>query len=66
MTREAPRPWWLSVGDTTCDVCEDLRHAEVFVRCAHCDRLLCPTCVVEVAEDVTVVVCVDCAEELRG
>ncbi len=59
------RPWWLDVGDTPCGVCEDPRHAEVFVRCADCDRLLCPTCVVEVADAATVVLCADCAEARR-
>lgn len=64
MNRES-RPWWLDAGDTTCEVCEDPRHAEAFVRCVDCDRLLCPTCFVEVADEAVVVVCPECAEARR-
>lgn len=43
------RPWWLG-GEERCDFCLERYVYEMEVRCLHCDRPVCPMCVVTITE----------------
>ncbi len=52
-------PWGLEAGPETCEFCLHTYHYEAGYHCVHCDRPVCPLCVMVVRER-EVVVCPDC------
>lgn len=52
-------PWWLEPGAETCQFCERPFHYEAGYHCVHCDRPICPSCVLEVHE-TRETVCPEC------
>lgn len=59
---QSTMPWWLEPGAQTCDFCQRTLHYEAVYYCVHCDRPICPLCVVKVRESQDIV-CSECHAE---
>ncbi|SDL63995.1 hypothetical protein SAMN05661010_02200 [Modicisalibacter muralis] len=55
-------PWWLELGAQACDFCQRTFHYEAIYHCVHCDRPICPFCMMEIRESREVT-CSECHEE---
>lgn len=60
---QSTTPWWLEPGAQNCDFCQRTFHYEAIYHCVHCDRPICPFCVVEVVREKQGIVCSECHEE---
>ncbi len=62
MVNLADPPWWLEPGPEHCDFCQYSFHYEAGYHCVHCDRPVCPVCVVSVRAEHTVT-CPECGPQ---
>jgi hypothetical protein len=64
MNTKQPRPYWLTGGTETCEVCEQPYVLQDEYRCAACDAAMCVHCIVEA--ETGDVFCQACRGEAEG